>query len=322
MTINKQTAQPLSTKALWGGVIFSLLFTGLIWLVGGRLDTWHATFLPDTGYDWYWWQLPEKNWGARLTAWGFYLAHQFAIWGIIFYAQRNKSKYTSGLHNFNYWALGANAFFIFLHLIQTHVWYDALAQDVSVSSSQGSVIIMLVMVLMMETPRRGLFLGQKVWAIIYTFWYHPTVATSGHLIGFFYTFLLMVQSSLFFTRAHMNRWWTFSLEVIVLVHATLVAIGQASDIWPMFFFGFAGIVVLTQIHGLGLSRLTRGLIIAAYIGSALWVYNERGLEKINEIIRIPFIEYLAVYVIAFIITAIIWLVQRIGSIRQISTEQT
>lgn len=336
--INTKTEERLDMKVLWGGIIFSLLFTGLIWLLRGRLDAWHVTFLPDTGASWYWWQLPEKNWAARLTAWGFYLAHQVAIWGIIFYAQKHKAKYTTGLHNFNYWALGANAFFVVLHLIQTHVWYDALAQDVSIWSSQASVILLLVLVLMMETPRRGLFLGVKTplpkraleftrvyhgyifsWAIIYTFWYHPTEATSGHLLGFFYTFLLLVQSSLFFTRAHMNRWWTFTLEFSVLVHGTLVAVMQANNIWPMFFFGFAGIAVLTQIHGLGLSRLTRGLIIAAYIGSAIWVYSERGLDKLNEIIRIPFVEYLAVYVIAFIIMAIIWLVQLIGSWRATAT---
>ena len=45
-------------------------------------------------------------------------------------------------------------------------------------------------------------------------------ATSGHLIGFLYMFLLMLQGSLLFTRAHVNRWWTLVLEVAVLAHGT------------------------------------------------------------------------------------------------------
>jgi hypothetical protein len=43
-------------------------------------------------------------------------------------------------------------------------------------------------------------------ATIYTFWYHPIEPTSGHIIGFFYMFLLLLQGSLFFTRIHTNRW--------------------------------------------------------------------------------------------------------------------
>ncbi len=41
--------------------------------------------------------------------------------------------------------------------------------------------------------------------------------TNGHLIGFFYMFLLMLQGSLFFTRIHVNRWWTLIQEFLVLV---------------------------------------------------------------------------------------------------------
>src|SRR5262249_39192269 len=157
-------------------------------------------------------------------------------------------------------ALGVNALFIILHFIQTHIWYDALAQNVSVFSSQGSVIVLLVWVLLMENNRRGLFFGQKMpisqcilqfarkyhgyyfsWAIIYTFWYHPMENTAGHLIGFFYMFLLLLQSSLFFTGVHINKYWTFTQEILVLAHGTMVAIVNGNNLWPMFFFGFGGI---------------------------------------------------------------------------------
>lgn len=321
-TTPKQRPTPKlnSNQALWAGIIFSLLFTGLIWLVRPLLP--QIDFLPDTGASWYYWQLPEPTFWSRATAWGGYLLHQFFIWGTIFYAQRNKTKYTKGLHKINVVALVGSAFFIALHLLQTTFWYDGLAQDVSIFTSQGSVIILLVMVLIMENQRRGLFFGKGkrigwlnesgrvlrkyhgyifAWATIYTFWYHPMEATSGHLIGFLYTFLLMVQGSLMFTRAHVNKYWTFALEFMVLIHGTLVAVMQGNGIWPMFFFGFAGIFIVTQMHGLGLKVWQRWGFLIAYVTAVLLVYSDRGWAQLNEIVRIPVIDYVLVFAIAGII---------------------
>ena len=285
-------SQLSSSLVLWGGVAFSALFTLLIWALDSRLDS--VALLPDAGATWYYWKLPEPTFWTRATSWGFYLAHQLAIWGILYYAQSfRKHSYTKGLHRANIWALAANAFFIFLHLVQTHIWYDGLAQDTPIFSSQGAVIVLLVWVLLMENNRRGQFFGKPVplsqevirfarayhgyffaWAIIYTFWFHPMVSTTGHLIGFFYMFLLLVQGSLFYTRIHVNRWWTFALEVTVLVHGTLVAFMQGNGLWPMFFFGFAGILVITQMYGLGLSMQNRLLILGIFVASTLYIYNQ------------------------------------------------
>ena len=55
------------------------------------------------------------------------------------------------------------------------------------------------------------------WATIYTFWYHPMVFTQGHAIGFLYMFLLLTQGALMFTRMHVNRWWTVTLEGLVVL---------------------------------------------------------------------------------------------------------
>lgn len=309
--------------ALILGVFFSFAFTGLIWLAGARLAA--VPHLPDAGAAWYYWRLPSPTFWSRATAWGFYLAHQITLWALIYYAQTRVRRYVAGLHRVNVVALAANAGFILLHFIQTHIWYDGLAQDVSIFASQGSVIVMLVWILLMENSRRGLFFGQKVplgktvvqaarryhgyvfaWAAVFTFWYHPMEHSSGHLIGFVYMFLLMLQGSLFFTRLHVNRWWTLVQELTVLVHGTLVAVMQAgpSGFWPMFFFGFAGIFIITQMHGLGLSRAVRWLLTGLYVAAAVWVYSGRGWLQLNEIIRIPLIEYLAVFVLA----GLIWLV--------------
>lgn len=312
-----------SSKALWGGVLFSFLFTGLIWLLRGAIP--QIDFLPDQGASWYLWKLPEPTFWTRATAWSGYLLHQLAIWGLIYYGQKTQTKYTNGLHRINIIALAVNAVFIMLHFLQTIFFYDGLAQDVSIWSSQGSVVLMLVMILLMENQRRGLFFGKKVgflketarvarkyhgyifaWGVIYTFWYHPMEATMGHLLGFIYTFFLMVQGSLMFTRAHLNKWWTFVLEFSVLVHGTLVAL-QTNTMWPMFFFGFAGIFIVTQMYGLGLNKYWRWGFIAAYIAGVAIVYSSRGWASVNEIVRIPVIEYLLVFVLALII----WLIMRI-----------
>jgi hypothetical protein len=313
----KPHAPNQASRALLGGILFSLAFTALIAWAGQFLD--RSTFLPDQGASWYFWKLPNPTFWTRATAWGFYLLHQVTLWGLIYYAQTRVKTYSSGLHKVNYLALGANAFFILLHFIQTHIWYDGLAQDVSIYSSQASVIVLLVWVLLMENKRRGLFVGKPLpiskqiiefarkyhgyyfaWATVYTFWYHPMDNTPGHLIGFIYMFLLLLQGSLFLTRIHVNRYWMVVQEVAVLFHGTLVAVYQGNGIWPMFLFGFAGIFVITQMHGLRLSNRVRWLIFALYAVGALFMYNVRGWNKIYELISIPLIEYLGVLLLALI----------------------
>jgi len=322
------TPQRLDILTLWGGVLFGLAFTALIWWLGGRLDA--IPKLPDQGASWYYWKLAEPTWVTRGIMWGLYAVHQITLWGLIYYAQTRVKKYTSGLHPINLVALGVNALFIFLHLLQTHIWYDGLAQDVSIWSSQGAVVLLLVLVLIMENQRRGMFFGRRaplrdevvrfvrqyhgyffVWATIYTFWFHPMEATSGHLIGFFYTFLLMLQGSLFLTRIHVNRWWTLTQEVLVLFHGTLVAVMQGAGLWPMFAFGFGGIFVITQMHGPGWSTRTRALMLAVYIGLVALVYSQRGWGSVNEVIRIPVIDYLLVFLLAWLIGGGLWLAKRL-----------
>ena len=313
--------------ALWGGIAFSIAFTVLIWW-GGRFLA-NVPHLPDAGASWYYWKLPEATLWTRLTSWGFYALHQISFWVLIYIAQTRVKKYTSGIHPINLMALGMNAFFILLHFVQTQLWYDGIAQDVSIWSSQASVVLLLVAVLLMENKTRGLFFEKKIpfkkritsfarkyhgylfaWATVYTFWYHPMENTFGHLAGFLYMFLLLLQGSLFFTRVHLNKWWKLTQEVTVGVHGTLVAVFQGAGLWPMFAFGFAGIFIITQMHGLGWSKWLRGMITGFYIAAALFVYNSRGWIQLNEIIRIPFIEYLAVFIMAGLISLGLWVAER------------
>lgn len=318
-----------SERALLLGVPAVAVLTGLVWLAGQMLPD--VALLPDQGASWYYWKLPEPTAWTRLSAWFGYAAHQIVSWGLIWYAQTRVRRYTRGLKRINVVALAANLGFVGLHALQTRVFYDGLAQDVSIFSSQGSVVLLLVVVLLMENRRRGLVAGRRMpipaavldvcrryhgylfsWAVIYTFWYHPMEVTSGHLIGFFYVFLLLLQSSLIFTTAHTNRWWTVSLELLVAVHGTLVAVMNSGPhgAWPMFLFGFLGIFVITQMHGLGLNTRTRLILLTAYAAAAAGVYSWRGLDRIAEIVRIPMIEYLLVAVLVLLIWPVALLARR------------
>ena len=98
----------------------------------------------------------------------------------------------------------------------------------------------------------------------------------------------------------------------MLVHGTLVAILAANGLWQMFFFGFAGIVVATTMHGLGLARWVRLSIIGLYLAFALFVYNQIGLARIHQITWIPLTYYATVLALALLIGLGIWLVQKIG----------
>ncbi len=310
--------------AFWGGILFSLLFTGVIWLAGGWLDT--VTLQPDQGPTWYYWQLPSPTFWTQFTAWGGYLLHQSFMWGTIFYVQRERQRYTSGLHKINVIALFGNATFILLHFVQTQIWYDGLAQNTSLLSAEASVVLLLVVVLVMENRRRGLFFGKRIpisktvielcrryhgylfaWALVYTFWFHPMVATSSHLTGFLYMFLLMLQGSLFFTRIHLNRWWTTLLEVLVAVHGTIVVAQAGSNAVWAFGLGFFTLFVVTQMHGLMLRAWARVGIILLYGVSILVGFTQLGWTVLRALTLVPLIEYSLVVVLVLLLGISIFL---------------
>ena len=151
--------------------------------------------------------VPEATVGTRAVVWICYLVHQCLIWGIIYKAQKEHERnttYHTQLRWYNVWSFVVNCCGYLLHLLQTHTTYDALAQDVTEASSQASVIMLLVMILLMEYKTRGLFLGWPAnastarcwhfplhplelmrkyhgyafsWATIFTLWYHPMEPT-------------------------------------------------------------------------------------------------------------------------------------------------
>jgi hypothetical protein len=287
-------------------------------------------FVPDKGDFWYYWQRADATAWTRLSAWLPYCAHQLAIWFLIAQAREARPKYIFGLHSFNLWALGLNGFFAVLHVVQTRLFYDGLAQDVHEATSMGSVILMLLLILLMENNRRGLFFGYRVpalastgevvrryhgyyfsWAIIYTFWYHPVEMTSGHLAGFAYMSLLLLQSSLFFTRFHVNRWWTMLLETLFVIHGALVAwyimSREQMGPWAMFLFGGVSVFLITQLHGLGLS--TRGKwAVALPLLAVMAGFYAIFPETLLGLPRLALIFYTG----TFLVAGIVWLLVRVA----------
>jgi len=307
-------------------IILAALATSCILFLQPSLD--QVNLLPDQGAAWYFWKRSDPNFASQASAWGGYLVHQFFIWSVIIWAKKNREalKDRTKLHFINWVALAGTAAFGVLHFFQTAIWYDGLAQNVSVFSSQASVILLLVVVLMIEAPRRGLFfgIGRKnfigvkpflikyhgyyfSWAVVYTFWFHPMETTWGHLFGFFYTFLLMIQAGFIFTRVHTNRWWTLTLEVLVLFHGVVVALLAGQEFWTMFLFGFLAMFIVTQMHGLGLSRLLRWFFGGLFLIALIVIYSERGWGQAHEILRIPVIDYILV----FVLTALILIIKRL-----------
>jgi hypothetical protein len=316
--------QPIPFR-MWWGLGFCAALVGLIYAFGPYSAD--VVLASDQGDFWYFWQLAEPTAVTRLSAWLPYIVHQLAIWFLIYHAQRVKPKYIFGLHSFNVMAIAINILFVFAHIVQTRFFYDGLAQDVHEATSMMSVVLMLFMILIMENKRRGMFFGKGVkaingvgdtlrryhgyyfsWAIIYTFWYHPIELTSGHIAGFAYMFLLLMQSSLFFTRYHTNRWWTMFLEVVFVVHGALVAAFLMNpgdhQFWSMFLFGGMAIFLITQLHGLGLSTAGKlklalpviAVIVAFYLSFPdLWL----GLT------RLPLTMYLGTGLMFFILWGLI-----------------
>lgn len=315
-----------SNQYIFAAILASVAFTAIIAFTAANLSGFQIVgrTVPFA----YPWRLTEPDAAARLTAWAGYLLHNLLAWAIIFLAQREKPKFERGLRWFNWAMIATNLVFIILHIVQTQLFYDGLAQYVPEVTSQGSVVLMLVIIIIFETPRRGLIFGKKfkfkegflqvarkyhgyffAWATIYTFWYHPAEGTWGHLLGFLYMFMLLAQGALIFNRAHLNRWWTLLLEVFVLVHGTVVALLQGTNMWAMFAFGFGAMFILTQMYGVGLETwVKRGLAVGFLILALAYYALAGNIARINEIIRIPLIDYLVIFVLYGLYLLISWIV--------------
>ncbi len=297
-----EESRPLRTTFM-AAILVSLAFSGLIAALGPRLT--QVPHLPDQGSAWYFWKLPEATLWSRLTSWGFYALHQLSVWTLVVLAMREK-PHAKKLSRINIALFIVNAFFIILHIVQTHAWYDGLAQDVPIWSSQYSVIVMLVLMLFMLNPRRGLILGVKFpysaaglrfvnrwhglyisWALVYTFWFHPAEGSVGLVAGFLYMFLLLTQLSFVNTKMHYALAWVTLLEFMVGVHGPVIAIQNGLPMWTMFASGFLFMTAFTQQYSFKLKPWARALVFAAYAAAVGVMYWFRGYGRLYEVLFIP-----------------------------------
>jgi hypothetical protein len=331
---------PYDYLALFSNLLLYVFFVGALQGIGSLRGWNSPTFTdndprfipkPKMVGAYYFWQLrPEQvTFWSTFSYWTLFGIHQTYVWSVMYIAQLYKKPYTSNLNWFNFSLLIGNFLFHCLHLAQTHFFYDGLAKDTPESTSQSAVIMMLVLIIAMEYKDRGILFGwpsnkpNKVtwylrlgdvymklirkyhgyafsWAAIYTFWYHPMESTVGHVMGFFYTSMMMLQGSLIFTNAHKNRVWTTTIEVFVIVHSGVVAVQtRGNAIWPMFVFGFAMVFFFNQIYAFefweninyGYRLLPPIFYIVPTACAYLFLPDAQGriLVRMNEIIRIPFI---------------------------------
>lgn len=268
---------------------------------------------PDTGAAFYGWQMAVTPAAARISYWTGFGLHILAASYIGYKGRgaRTRPDNPGGVTKYNILMLAVNLFFVLLHLLQTYIWYDGLARDVPIWTSQGSVIVMLVLILFLMIPGRGLIWGKSfkppvkmyrlvatvhgpfiMLALIYTFWFHPMDGNWGLLSGFVYMFLLFTQMILFNTRIHTNKGWIVLLEVFVAVHGTLITVYKAMEIWPMFLFGFLMLFFLTQLYTWKMPAKWKWSSIVLFFASILLVYGFiRGFEHLYEITFIPVALY-------------------------------
>ncbi len=297
----------------------AIVFTLVIRWADPLLDRFRH--LPDQGPSWYFWKLPEPSTAARLSGWVLFALHQLFTW--LFVRSVMKSREDKNPHplRLTLIALLGNLVFIVLHFVQTHLFYDGLAQDMPIFTSQDSVIGMLMIVLALLVPVRGLFFGKKIplparalsfirryhgyyigWALVYTFWFHPMDGDWQLVFGFLYMFFLFIQVSFAATSIHVSIPWITLLEVFVAGHGTVVAILNGQAVWPMFLFGFLFLFIATQVFGLKVPTVVRLLVIGAYLAGVGAVYFFRGYEKLFEISFIPITLYAGAILLPMLIS--------------------
>ncbi len=324
----------LAFKVWIGLMLFTVVEVILIFALEPLLRINFPPLNPDTGPADYYWKLNVRNVLTMVITWTFYGVHQLSVWIVIIWALQNyRAKRLDQKKLITYLTLMTIILigFTLLHLLQTHIWYDGLAQDVPIWTSQGSVIVMLSILLVMQNPKRGLFFGKKEnklmrpevaktfmtshqfifsWALVYTFWFHPMDSSPALLSGFFFMGLLFTQMALAYTRIHLNKGWVLLVESYVVIHATIVAIAQWLDfgsdppMWPMFLLGFLAMLVFTYIHGLGLKNWLRWSIVVAYFVLIVFMYIPQPFGFGRELTYFLRLEFLWIPIILFLIAFI------------------
>ncbi|KAI9142483.1 hypothetical protein BKA69DRAFT_255150 [Paraphysoderma sedebokerense] len=271
---------------------------------------------------------------GRALAWIFYGIHQLLTWLIIYLAVRAKEQkhitWTNYRNSYSNAMMIVHLTFATLKFVHSRLFYDGLAYDLPEILTQCSVLVFLIIALIVDMPRRGLFFGKvksmewykqefkevakkyhgfaASFGVVINFWYHPVETTLAHFLGFFYQLLMMVHTSLLFHVDHRNRYWTLFLEVNVLIHGFTTGLIQENSAYLVFLYGFATVFFVTQIWGIPSTRWQSFLtqkkkitkeyialivgVLVAYLAFAITNFAlEKKIQRLFLLLAIPVAEY-------------------------------
>ncbi|CAO3592477.1 unnamed protein product [Absidia cylindrospora] len=185
----------LMTSRPWRGDMGFGQFT----IRGSRRIDGGATITPFA----YAWRRADPTKWTRLSAWFGYAFHQIGQWSIITRVLQQRRPATGTTHSplqysstyrwWNWAMVYLNVAMAIYKLIQSHLFYDGLAIDVSEAITQGTVIMILVIALILAIPRRGIAFGfpkKPVGSIAYNIvWqfikkYHAYILSFGTVFNF------------------------------------------------------------------------------------------------------------------------------------------
>ncbi len=305
--------------------IFIVLLISLLPIVLDPIVSDQPLALKNGPFD-YFWQLKERSSSIMIMVWFWFLVHFFGN-ALLFQLRRADNNLKKmQFSQYNIYLLLFNGSLILIHILHSVIFYDMFAQDFPSYTSQISVIIMLVILLLIQNSKRGFIFGIKLQnqkalnllykihgpifllALTYTLWFHSFINTIGHIVGFFYMYLLFIQVSYTGTKIHYNGKWVAFLEAFVLFHGTSVAIfNQNSSLWSMFFFGFLFMFIASQMYSFTKNKTLIVTISIMYLILTITYYFSTSIININEIIRIPVIEYGLALIIYFILCSYLYI---------------
>lgn len=150
--------QAMTTSRPWRGD----MGFGRFVIRGSRREDGGSTITPFA----YAWRRSDPTAWTHASAWGGYIVHQLGQWYIITRVFRQRAaetgatsssssplQYASTYRWWNWAMVYLNVSMAFYKLIQSHLFYDGLAIDVSEAITQGSVIMILVVALILAIPR-------------------------------------------------------------------------------------------------------------------------------------------------------------------------
>ncbi|KAI8381020.1 uncharacterized protein BYT42DRAFT_494138 [Radiomyces spectabilis] len=174
-------------------------------------------------------------------------------------------------------------------IAQAHTFYDGLAVDVSEAVTQGSVIAILVIALILAIPSRGVIfgLGRKPSSELFAEMMQFAKKYHGYLVSFG-----TVTNFHYHPASHRNKSWILFLELWVFIHGSVTALIQPGSTWQIFSFGFLAVFLLNQVYWTRLAKhpFILATLYALYGIWVAWVFRED--KKYFRIIFIPAAEYL------------------------------